>query len=535
MKKSIKPQRLAIIGGGPSALFLLRRFVDQKITDFEIEIFERGAQPGAGFPYSEAGASTEHITNVSGNEIPDLLDPLTVWIKSHRDQIRTGSDIAPDRLSDYNVVPRLLFGSYLQAQFYRYLDLANETGIKTIIHLQTTVTAVRDQAENGKMQVFLNSRDCREFDIVVVCTGHHWPVEREGRVKNHFDSPYPPAKLRSLVNVPVNIKGCSLTAIDAVRTLARANGTFQRDAFGKLRFDLKPDRAAFRINMRSRHAILPGLRFHLEDPHLSPASLLSRDDIARHRQQNDDFISLDFLFEKDFKEQFRKTDELFYDRIKDLTLEEFSAAALSSFADQDPFVVFGQEYADSLLSIQERKSEYWKEKLAILSVAMNYPAKYLSAEDTRRLHEHLMPLISIVIAFAPQHSAEEFLALHASGLLSLEPSDDETPDEATAFIDCTGQPHLGLKDFVFQDLVKSGSVTQARVLNRQKTMLVDVAGVAVTDSFRAVAESGKPHAALFIMAVPYIGGFNPDYSGLDFCEDAAKAVVDDLVAAGASG
>ena len=34
---------------------------------------------------------------------------------------------------------------------------------------------------------------------------------------------------------------------------------------------------------------------------------------------------------------------------------------------------------------------------------------------------------------------------------------------------------------------------------------------------------------LYIMAVPYIGGFNPDYSGLDFCENASKAIVEDLL------
>jgi hypothetical protein len=31
-----------------------------------------------------------------------------------------------------------------------------------------------------------------------------------------------------------------------------------------------------------------------------------------------------------------------------------------------------------------------------------------------------------------------------------------------------------------------------------------------------------------MMAVPYIGGFNPDYSGLDFCEAASKEIIDCL-------
>jgi hypothetical protein len=27
------------------------------------------------------------------------------------------------------------------------------------------------------------------------------------------------------------------------------------------------------------------------------------------------------------------------------------------------------------------------------------------------------------------------------------------------------------------------------------------------------------------MAVPYIGGYNPDYSGLDFCEEASEKII----------
>ena len=50
---------------------------------------------------------------------------------------------------------------------------------------------------------------------------------------------------------------------------------------------------------------------------------------------------------------------------------------------------------------------------------MNYPAKYFSAEDMLRLKEVLMPLISLVIAFVPQVSAEELLALNAAGVLEL--------------------------------------------------------------------------------------------------------------------
>lgn len=32
-----------------------------------------------------------------------------------------------------------------------------------------------------------------------------------------------------------------------------------------------------------------------------------------------------------------------------------------------------------------------------------------------------------------------------------------------------------------------------------------------------------------MMAVPYIAGYNPDYSGLDFCEAASKFIVESIL------
>ncbi len=57
--------------------------------------------------------------------------------------------------------------------------------------------------------------------------------------------------------------------------------------------------------------------------------------------------------------------------------------------------------------------------LAALSIALNYPAKHMSAEDMLRLKKHLLPLVSTVIAFIPQSSAQELLALHKAGKLDL--------------------------------------------------------------------------------------------------------------------
>ncbi|MFD2144096.1 hypothetical protein [Mucilaginibacter antarcticus] len=55
-----------------------------------------------------------------------------------------------------------------------------------------------------------------------------------------------------------------------------------------------------------------------------------------------------------------------------------------------------------------------------------------------------------------------------------------------------------------------------------------VPGIAINDSYQPVDKYGAFNERLYIMAVPYIGGFNPDYSGLDFCEAASKAIIKSL-------
>lgn len=77
----------------------------------------------------------------------------------------------------------------------------------------------------------------------------------------------------------------------------------------------------------------------------------------------------------------------------------------------DPFQLFKAEYSEADRSIKRHESVYWKELLAVLSFAMNYPLN-ISEEDMQRLQKVLMPLISIVIAFVPQRSVKEMLAMY---------------------------------------------------------------------------------------------------------------------------
>ncbi len=467
------------------------------------------------------------------------------------------------------VLPRLLFGEYLHDQFVLLLQKAEQRGIQARVHFNCRVLDITDLPEKNKLSLELAGKEWVEFDSAVICTGHAWPMDKEGRVPGYFESPYPPAKLKIKINHAVSIRGSSLTAIDAIRTLSRENGVFTELAPHKLIYDRNRGSEEFKIDMHSRHGLLPGIRFHLEDPHLSKNTLLTRQEIEEHRKSNDGFLSIDYIFEKDFKEVFRIRDPAFYEFIRTLTLEEFVESMMSFREAGDPFVFFKAEYEEARLSIQKKKSVYWKEALAILSFAMNYPAKHFSAEDMQRLQQTLMPLISIIIAFVPQRSCEELIALHEAGVLELIDAGNESRIEAMpeggivfkyndeagiqhekkyqTYIDCSGQKHLNMDDFPFKSLVKNGTVREATLPFRspEKALgeknrghadvketngqfYLNVPGIAIDDHFRVVDKNGNHVSRIHMMAVSFMGGLNPDYSGLDFSEEASGLIVQDL-------
>lgn len=224
-----------------------------------------------------------------------------------------------------------------------------------------------------------------------------------------------------------------------------------------------------------------------------------------------------------------------------MNMEAFVDHMLAKRAAQDPFDLLKAEYAEAERSIRTHTSVYWKEMLAILSFAMNYPAKYFSAEDYLRIHQTLMPLISVVIAFVPQSSAETLMAMHEAGCLEMkivdhseapEPHDQGGADYAGAhydlFIDCIGQPHIPFEDIPFEGLQAAG--TSARLGYRdQENEYLMVPGLAINDRFQLLDAYGALNERIYIMAVPFIGGYNPDYSGLDFSEAASKLVLEGLL------
>jgi len=574
MKTMQQHIHVAIIGGGPSGLFMYKRLIEKNMGELKISIFESRKQLGAGMPYSYEGATPEHLTNVSDHEIPALVTTIEEYVKSlSATTLRTyGIDV--DDFNRYKVVPRLLFGRYLSEQFTLLKRMADAKGIETQVYLASQVSDIIDLESQAQVKIMVGSTDTYIVDKAIICTGHKWPTKHEGNVEHYFESPYPPSKLALKTDHAVGIRGASLTAIDAVRTLARHNGSFDVLDTGEIKYQIDPGSENFKIVMHTRSGLLPAIRFHQEDPFLANNLLISEEELMLNRLENEGFVSLDFLFERNFKAQFKEKDPAFYDMVEKLSLEDFVEAVLALREQKDAFEGFRQEHAQALKSIKRHESIYWKEVLSALSFTLNYPAKYMSAEDMLRLKKVLMPLISIVIAFVPQGSSRELLALHDAGRLEVvnvgtesrvEPAKDcganyfytneqgiESKTYYKTFVDCVGQQPLNFEDFPFKSLIDNGNISPAylrfRSVEHAKEQLLAgndhmfvapdgaiflrVPGIKIDDSFQLVDHSGRSNQRIFMMAVPYIGGYNPDYSGLDFCAATSEIIAQRIAEGG---
>lgn len=559
-------KRIGILGAGPAGLFVLKRLIESNERNLHIEIFEKKAQVGAGMPYSKDGANDEHIANVSGNEIPEFVTSVSDWIQTLPDEILSRFHIDLKNFNDYKVLPRLLLGLYLEAQFELLMQQAKKEGIAVELRLNTVITDIIDHPRKKVATVKTEHGSSKEFDHVVICSGHYWPVKYEGKIPGYFESPYPPKKLELKLNHSIAIKGASLTAIDAIRTLSRCNGGFSKDKEGRLYFTLAKGSENFRLMMYSIDGLLPAVRFHLADTHLSHEAILTQEEIAQNILQNEGFLQLDFMFEKNFKQPVKDKAPVFYEKIKNMDMEAFVECMMELRQRIPPFQLLKAEYGEAEISIEKEKPVYWKEMLAVLSYVMNYPAKYFSAEDMLRLQNVLMPLISVVIAFVPQSSVEEMFALYEAGILDItavKDSNAEPRHEGGAimhytdefnkkhsvhyqtYIDCIGQPHLSWKALPYKSLITKKTVSPAtlkfrnkdagkkEVENKNEDVIKDkqgnyflkVPGIKINDSFQVVNEKNKGNERIYMMAVPFIGGYNPDYSGLDFCETASANIV----------
>src|SRR5690606_20482067 len=144
-------------------------------------------------------------------------------------------------------------------------------GFKTRVFLNSPIVDLIELEEDNCVAIQVGGKTLVKYDQAIICSGHNCPNDLGNTYTPLYNSPYPPSKLAKTPNHPAAIRGSSLTAIDAIRTLARANGNFvQKET---LEFKLAETSPHCRIKVHTRNGLLPAIRFHFEDPLIDESSL----------------------------------------------------------------------------------------------------------------------------------------------------------------------------------------------------------------------------------------------------------------------
>ncbi|MCW1922913.1 FAD/NAD(P)-binding protein [Luteolibacter arcticus] len=569
---------LAIIGSGPSAIYLLKHILDEggllKECLSGISIFEKSQLTGMGMPYSPLTTDRFNLANISSEELPELPVSLVDWLHTLDPADLQALGMEDEEISADKIYPRLVLGQYLHSQYQILLSRLGELGIKVREYPGCEVRDLQDDPPGGKVTLVTAHGESHDFEKVIIATGHHW-TEQDRPETGYYASPWPITKLipeeGCHYNFAIGTLGASLSAFDVISSLAHRQGRFIREA-GKLRFEPAPETEEFKIVMHAMHGWLPHLQFDQEEPLRDIYRHVSREELLGLINEAG-FLRLEEYFDKVCRPALIKafTKDGMTEMVRKLEDREF---ALADFVEtmndkhdySNAFEGMRHEMVEARKSVLGHKPIHWKEVIDDLMYTLNFHAGLMPAEDHLVLRSLVMPFLMSVIAAMPLESGEILLALYDAGkvgIVSGKASVAEEADEEGAttlsiedeegretrvsyriFVECGGQKPLDLSDYPFPNLVDRGVARKARasfadpssgpeqaedkkehLFHEDGEALYHLGGVDVDGSYRLVGSEGQGNPRLCDVAFPHISGVRPYSYGLQCCSDTAAIMI----------
>ena len=572
-------EHLAIIGSGPSAIYLLKHIMD-RAAEFrkklsKISIFDKSNSLGMGMPYSPETTDQFNMSNISSEELPELPISFVEWLRCQSASALEDLGVQNKEISESEVYSRLALGGYFKSQYKSIIDSLAGLGIEFQEYSTCEIVDIHDSAESNRVTLFTSRGESYDCDKVIIASGHSW-AEDDNPDVGYYSSPWPISKLLpakgTYCNCTIGTLGASLSAFDVVSTMAHRHGEFVEGNDGMI-FQSFPQTDKFRIVMHAAHGWLPHLQFDQDIPlreiyrHVDRNGFKALLDLYGYLRINTYFdqvcrpaLKLAFI-----KDEMQEMVDLLSDAKTNLV--DLIAKIADKHDYENPFEGMRREMVEAKDSVVNHRPTHWKEVIDDLMYTLNFHAELMPAEDHLLFHSEVKPFLMNVMAAMPLSSANILLALYDAGVLDLIPGrvsidkndnsdgmthctvDDEGRIENLSyrmFVDCSGQKAMALEDYPFQGLVKQGVVRKARALfvapamaktlvgqNKERFLFEDdgnlvycLGGVDVDGSYRVVGENGKPNPRIFDIAFTHISGVRPYAYGLQACNATSAVLVE---------
>tara|TARA_R110002051_G_scaffold169598_1_gene240225 strand:+ start:21479 stop:23170 length:1692 start_codon:yes stop_codon:yes gene_type:complete len=500
--------RIAVIGCGPTGLYTLKGLV-ASTTPLSITIFEAEGEPGKGTPYHPDINDPAMLSNIPSIEFPALTETLVQWLERQSDLDLARLAIAREAIDGREFYPRVVLGEYMRDQFLALVAIGAQNGHAIEVLERHRVTDIALQADDIRLKVERadGSHLDAVYEHVVMATGHNWPESTEIR-PGYFVSPWPATALGAIGTVPVGILGTSLSAIDALMTVATARGAFCFDAGGELQYQPAPDTEGFHVTMMSRKGLLPEADFYCPLPYKTPKVCTEEAVDALIATGRHDL--LDDVFEL-FRQEILAADPEYADRIglSQLNVESFAPAYYAERTQSDPFVWAATNLAETQYNRERRYTVPWRYAILITHEVVARVVTHLDETDLKRFHRYFKGIFIDDYATVPLMSIRRLLALRRAGKLDIlklgkgyEISEKGVARGVAvtvggerhvfdAFIDATGQETLSATDLPFPTLVAQGGVRRSATPKAGALMaedgsveMVRTGGIDIDDLYR---------------------------------------------------
>ncbi len=576
----INLSKLAIIGSGPTAIFVLhsiwKHVAVLKTKIDSITIFEKERFLGMGMPYNPNTTDIYNLANISSEEIPKLPQSFSNWLRQQEVQSLKSLNINELPIEDSEVYSRVALGQYFCEQYNQLLKSLKLKGIRIIEQSGREVVDI-SKLNDDEICIYDSCGALQIFSVVVIANGHVWK-DTDRPDSGYFATPWPIHKLLPKKDIPYNfpigILGASLSAFDVVTSLSHRHGQFKKRG-GNLEFIENKEAAGFKLILHSAEGWLPHLQYAQEEP---------MREIYRHfkRKQLMELLDKDgFLRIEDYFNMlcrpaliaaFVKDDEReVVERLKDDTFNFRDFVELMSVRHEyvNSFEGMRQEMIAAKNCVENNRPVHWMETLDDLMYSINYHAELLPAEDHLFFHKEVMAFLMNVIAALPLQSANILLALYDAGSIEIKVGKVTVQEEPPAFgntrisvksengrseildyalfVNCAGQRNLRLEDYFFPSLVNEGTIRspsakfaslenvniageQDNVIKKDGAAWLVLSGIDIDSAYRTIDKNGRPNNDLFDINFAHTSGLRPYSYGLQACNATSMIMVESWIA-----
>jgi uncharacterized NAD(P)/FAD-binding protein YdhS len=512
---------VAIVGGGPSGLYVLKALADSAEFD-EIALFEAGDRWGLGTPYDPALNHPSLLANIASYELPPLGEPLAEWLAGLSPNAR--AEMGVGEVSNRAFYPRIALGAYFEAQ---HAELLARLGDRAHAFPATRVSDVRC-GPDGVSVLFSREGGALEratYDFVVLATGHR---SRPNAARDVLTTPaYPPPAAPFDKPFRVALLGASLTAIDASLAIALSRGEFEPGGYR-----LREGAAPLKITMLSRRGVLPEADFYFPYPY-EPLQICTAAALAEVLPKG----GLDAGFEL-LRQELAMEDPVWAERhaLAGLSADSFADAYFAG-RDGDPFGYARVNLDQAHKSLARRRVSAYRYVILRAHEEFSEMARYLNPRDLVRFRRGLQRVFIDNYAAVPPLSIERLLALHDSGVLEIEKVEPDYRLEAASDGVAVVSGATSRTYDIVVDARGGGEAAPSEIpfptLRLQILANDRIAGVAqsadlpVTDAL-GLEPGVNPVERVYCLAAPFLLSRRPFMQGLTSAHELAERAVADM-------